>query len=326
MQTDAMTRVGESAPPETHRLAARHRVARRAELLGWFSLGLGLTQLLAPRMIAWLAGSRSRRNTRRAVRLLGARELASGLGILGHRHPGWVWGRVIGDVMDLALLGRSAAMNPRARARLAGVTAAVLGVTWLDARTAREFSRRGNPKWRAPDRATHVDAVVTIGRSRQEVYAYFRDFKNLPNFMSYLESVEVYDGQARFRARATAGIELEWDAEIVYDRPGEAIAWRSLQGAQLPNRGQVSFRNAPGNRGTEVHVELTFEPSGGRVGSAVGKFLGKLPELKLGNDLRRLKQLLETGEVVKSDASVHAGIHPAQPSASTPAPVKQVQP
>jgi uncharacterized membrane protein len=107
---------------------------------------------------------------------------------------------------------------------------------------------------------------------------------------------------------------VEWEAEIIEDRPNERISWRSVQPADVPNIGTVQFRSAPGGRGTEIHVELRYDPPGGKLGAAVAKLFGKEPAQQVKGDLRRLKQVLETGEVVHSDASVHRGLHPAQPS------------
>jgi uncharacterized membrane protein len=98
------------------------------------------------------------------------------------------------------------------------------------------------------------------------------------------------------------------------DRPDEAIGWRSVEGTRVPNRGVVRFEPAPGDRGTQVRVELKYEPPGGALGSAFAKLFGEEPSQQIAGDLRRLKQVLETGEVLHSDASVHRGLHPARPS------------
>jgi uncharacterized membrane protein len=154
---------------------------------------------------------------------------------------------------------------------------------------------------------------VTIRRAPEEVYRFWRDLSNLPLFMRHLASVTEIDGHASFCARGPLHSELEWEAEIVADRPNERIAWRSLEGATLPNHGQVEFRWASRGRGTEVHVELGFEPPLGRLGKAVASLFEPVPEHQLEDDLRRLKQILETGEIVHSDASIHRGPHPARP-------------
>ena len=159
---------------------------------------------------------------------------------------------------------------------------------------------------RARARATPiaVTKAVTINRAVDEVYAFWRGFENLPRFMTHLESVEATgERTSRWRARAPAGRTVEWDAETVEDRPGEVIAWRSLPGADVENTGSVRFRSAPGDRGTEVVVELEYAPPAGKLGATVAKLLGEEPSTQLADDLRRLKQVLETGEIARSDAT-----------------------
>jgi uncharacterized membrane protein len=102
-------------------------------------------------------------------------------------------------------------------------------------------------------------------------------------------------------AEGPAGTRLEWDAEIVEDRPGTLIAWRSREGAQVPNAGGVRFEPAPGGRGTRVTAELTYQPPGGHAGALVAKVLGRDPALQLREALRRFKQLMETGEIATTE-------------------------
>jgi uncharacterized membrane protein len=159
-----------------------------------------------------------------------------------------------------------------------------------------------------------VRQSVSLNRPPEEVYAFFRDLENLPRIMSHLDSVEQRDRHSRWRARGPLGVHVEWDAEITEDRPGESIAWRSLPGADVSNQGRVEFRPGPAGLGTEVRVALAYDPPLGTVGAGVAKLFGEEPSQQISADLRRLKQVLETGEVLHSDASIHAGMHPAQPS------------
>ena len=160
---------------------------------------------------------------------------------------------------------------------------------------------------------------VTIRQPVEMVYAFWRNFENLPRFMNHLESVRVTgDRQSHWVAKAPAGQTVEWDAETVEDRRDELIAWRSLPGSSVPNSGQVRFEPAAGGRGTEVHVELRYDPPGGKLGALVAKLFGEEPAQQVAGDLRRLKQVLETGEVLHSDASIHRGMHPAQPPEKLP--------
>jgi uncharacterized membrane protein len=146
--------------------------------------------------------------------------------------------------------------------------------------------------------------AITVRHPVEVVYRFWRDFTNLPSFMSHLESVEVSgDGRSHWTANAPAGTTVDWDAEIVEDRPNERIAWRSLEGSKVGNSGAVWFTPAPGGRGTEVRVELSYDPPGGALGKVVAKLFGEEPQQQLTDDLRRLKQVLETGQVVLSEGS-----------------------
>jgi uncharacterized membrane protein len=146
--------------------------------------------------------------------------------------------------------------------------------------------------------------AVTIKRPVEEVYAFWRDFTNLPSFMYHLESVEPSgDGRSHWTAKAAAGATVDWDAEITEDRPNVRIAWASLEGSKVENSGSVAFTAAPGGDGTEVRVELSYDPPGGALGKIVAKLFGEEPQQQISDDLRRLKQVLETGEVVLSEGS-----------------------
>lgn len=289
----------------------------RARALGWFSIGLGLTQLVLPGYMASLVGAATTRRSRGTMIALGLRELGSGLGILARpRHAEWLWARVVGDLIDVALLAELVGDGKgRRRSRAVAATAAVAGVTLIDALTAVELTRKKTLG--VESAGVEVTRSVTVNRSPEEVYGFWRNFENLPRFMAHLKSVEVQGSRSRWCAKAPAGTSVEWDAEMVVDRPNEAIAWRSLPGADVPNEGAVRFVPAPGGRGTEVHVELSYEPPAGKVGALVAKLFGEEPGQQIEGDLRRFKQVLETGEVVHSDASVHRGMHPARPSSAT---------
>jgi len=145
---------------------------------------------------------------------------------------------------------------------------------------------------------------ITVNTSPERAYGHWRDLENLPAFMAHLESVRVDDdGRSHWVASAPASRTVEWDAEIVEDAPGRRIAWRSVEGADVGNAGSIRFVPAPGGRGTEVTVELDYDPPGGAVGAVVAKLFGEEPNQQLRDDLRRFEQVLETGEVVVSDGS-----------------------
>ncbi|HEX4150622.1 MAG TPA: SRPBCC family protein [Steroidobacteraceae bacterium] len=143
-----------------------------------------------------------------------------------------------------------------------------------------------------------VGRTVTIDRSRQELYAFWRDFSNLPRFMQHIRSVTVSaDDRSHWVVEAPAGKTVEWDAQITEDQPGGAIAWKSLEHASVKNSGRVEFADSPEGRGTIVRVTLAYDPPGGTIGKAIAKLFQQEPKIQARRDLRRFKQLMETGEV-----------------------------
>src|SRR5213082_3253037 len=114
-------------------------------------------------------------------------------------------------------------------------------------------------EWLPEDHAMDVKEAITVNRSPEDLYQFWRNFENLPRFMDHLESVQVTgDGRSHWKAKAPAGATVEWDAETTEDRPNELIAWRSTEDADVSNAGVVRFVPAPGARGTEIHVDLRY--------------------------------------------------------------------
>jgi uncharacterized membrane protein len=151
-----------------------------------------------------------------------------------------------------------------------------------------------------------VERVCTINRDADELYAYWRELENLPRFMHHLQSVTVLDdGRSRWVARAPVGETVEWIAEITDDVENELIAWRSLPNVDVQNEGEVEFAPAPGGRGTEVRVTITYRPPWGIVGSMFAKLFGEEPSQQIEEDLRRFKQLMEAGEVATIEGQTH---------------------
>jgi uncharacterized membrane protein len=282
-----------------------------ATFLGWFSIGLGLAEALAPDTVARLIGVRDSERNRRLLRAMGLREITSGLGILTRpASASWMWSRVAGDAIDLSLLGTALASDEHERGRTAAATAAVLGVAALDVVCAQRLSEGASA-----DQGIHVAHSVTINRPIEEVYDFWHDFENLPRFMLHLEQVRTTgDRRSHWKAKAPAGMSVEWDAVTTEDRPNELIAWRSVEGATVENSGSVRFRRAPGDRGTEVVVELHYDPPGGKVGASIAKLFREEPGQQVPDDLRRFKSVMETGEVLLSDATLKRGPHPAKPN------------
>lgn len=270
--------------------------------LGWVSLAVGLGGLAAPRAVARLTGVDDTAAAQALVPAIGLRELGHAAGLLSGRRPaGWAWSRVAGDAMDLALLSRGSADRcGERRRRVAVTTAVVAGITAVDLFAAMRAGRAE----RSRSRRIRIEAAITVNRPAAEAYRFWRDFENLPRFMYHLESVRCDDARrSHWTARGPAGRGIEWDAQIVDEQPERMIAWRSMPGARVPNAGRVRFVPAPGWRGTEIRVQLGYAPPGGALGRAVGKLLGEEPEQQVRDDLRRFKQVLETGEVVRSEGS-----------------------
>jgi uncharacterized membrane protein len=269
---------------------------RLARGLGWFSVGLGLTELLAPRAIAKISGVSNERTS--LIRLYGIRELASGIAIFSQQKPTEaLWSRVAGDALDLTSLGVAFTSPNAKRGRVAFATANVLAVTALDLVCAKQLSNGSQ--------GIHAKATCIVNRSPQEVYTFWRNFQNLPRFMMHLESVEdLGEGRSHWKAKGPAGTKVEWDATIIADVPGEVITWRSLENADVDNAGAVRFERAPGDRGTIVKVNMEYNPPAGVIGATVAKMFGEEPGQQLDDDLRRFKQVMEVGEVVVSDATL----------------------
>ncbi|HZO88118.1 MAG TPA: SRPBCC family protein [Chthonomonadaceae bacterium] len=143
-----------------------------------------------------------------------------------------------------------------------------------------------------------IRRAVTIDKPPEELYRFWRQFENLPRFMRHLEAVQpLGEGRSHWIARAPAGKTVEWDAALVADKENELISWRSLEGSEVPNAGTVRFTPAPGGRGTVVDVTLEYSPPGGVIGATIAKLFGEEPSIQVEDDLRRFKQLMETGEV-----------------------------
>lgn len=163
-------------------------------------------------------------------------------------------------------------------------------------RNTAEVNRNPNAAVQA-SRAIKVKRSITINKSREELYRFWRNFENLPQFMDHLEKVSISsDSRSHWVAKAPAGQTVEWDSEIINEKENELIAWKSLAGSQVPNAGSVEFKEAPGGRGTEVKVEIDYEPPAGQIGALIAKLFGEEPAVQVQEDLRHLKQIMETGE------------------------------
>jgi len=152
------------------------------------------------------------------------------------------------------------------------------------------------------EKGIKVIKSVTIDRSPEDLYTFWRNFENLARFMTHVESVRVQDEKrSHWVVKAPLGQKVEWDAEIINDVPNERIGWRSLENADVDHAGSVEFEPAGNGRGTRLKVTLKYSPPGDKIGAAVAKLLGESPETQIEEDLRRLKQLMETGEIARTN-------------------------
>jgi uncharacterized membrane protein len=143
-----------------------------------------------------------------------------------------------------------------------------------------------------------IGRTITINRPRAEVYAFWRNFRNFPSFMENIASVEVIDNlRSRWVVKAPADKTVEWISVITREVPGEVIAWSSERDASVSNSGSIAFRDAPAGRGTEVTATIVYDPPAGSVGKLLAKLFQREPNIQVRRDLRRFKQLLETGEI-----------------------------
>jgi uncharacterized membrane protein len=267
--------------------------------LGWFSIGLGVAELLAPRRLSKSIGASG--DHAALTRVLGLREITSGIGILTHqpRPAGWLWSRVVGDVMDLALLGAAFGGSRAKRSRLAVATAAVAGVTVADILASRQTSERknGQSNW-SESGVVHFKKSIIINRPAEELFRFWRNFENLTRIMDHVKSIHTTgEKTSHWIVTGPAGTEVEWDAEIINETPNELIAWQTKEGSDLHHSGTIRFEQAHGKRGTLVTVQMQYCPPGGTLGSTVAKLFGKAPEQQIGSELRPFKQLMETGEI-----------------------------
>lgn len=267
---------------------------RLAYGLGWLGIGLGLMELLVPQRMAKIIGAPQGHEG--LIRVMGLREIASSVGILGERKPATaMWSRVAGDALDLALLGAAFASSRSNRNRLAASIVSVFGATMMDIMVAQQLSRGIETR----NGTIPVTAALIIDRPPDELYRHWRTLGNLPQFMKHVEQIEVKDDRrSHWVAQGPAGSTVEWDAEITDDRPNEYISWQSVESATVEHAGSVRFEPAAGGRGTLVTVTLRYRPLLGTVGAAIGSWFAEDPTQTVKMDLRRFKQVMETGDVI----------------------------
>ncbi|HLO50222.1 MAG TPA: SRPBCC family protein [Kamptonema sp.] len=195
------------------------------------------------------------------------------------------WASLIGGGA-LVLYGLSQRSLRGALVAIAGGGLAYHGITTNAAQSGENMSN------------IKVEKTVTIDKSPEELYRFWRDFENLPHFMKHLKYVKVIDNKrSHWIASAPMDNSIEWDAEIINEQENRLIAWASIEGADVDNSGFVRFQPAPAGRGTEVKVVIEYNPPGGAIAANFAKLFGEEPKQQIGDDLRRFKQIMETGEI-----------------------------
>ena len=190
------------------------------------------------------------------------------------------------------------------------VGAAALGA-FLTTRHSREADDDDAPPstWRqTPGDDALVGRTVTIRKPRAELFAFWRDFSNLPGFMENVEKIISHDGakdRATWTIKAPAGTTVDLETEVSAERENEFIAWRSVEGSDIETAGRVTFEDAPGDRGTRVSLVLSYDPPGGAAGRAIAALFQREPAMQARHDLKRLKMLMETGEIATSARTKH---------------------
>lgn len=185
---------------------------------------------------------------------------------------------------------------------MVGVAAAATGAFLLSRSSKRPEIDTDAPHWtldrKSQGRRSVLGKTLLIGRPRQELFAYWKDFTNFPRFMENVERVEdLGDGRSRWFIKAPAGSEVKLVNRITEVDEGDYISWQSEPESDIANSGKVRFEDAPGDRGTYVSLIVAYDPPGGTVGRLFAKLMQREPEVQARRDLRRFKQLMETGEI-----------------------------
>ena len=220
--------------------------------------------------------------------------------------------------------------NEQSQQRSSGTRKALIGAAVAAGAAALFFGRRnadmsgdGETISDAPDHVLRdrdkshhalVGKTVTVGKPKQEIYDFWRDFTRFPQFMDNVRSVEKLDEKrSRWTIEAPAGTKVELVTRITEDRRGETIAWESEPESQIATQGRVDFLDAAPGRGTMVRLTMTYDPPGGIIGRGIAKLLQREPQVQARRDLRRFKQLIETGEVTTNASPSGRGEDPGKP-------------
>jgi len=274
-------------------------VQKPVQALGWFSIALGVAEIVAPKRIGSYLGMPHRANVLRAY---GVREIASGVGILARRDPvPGLWARVGGDLLDLATLGSAVRSRYPRRDRAGLATGAIAAITAVDIAAARlaQTSRSNGRETDVPADEARIERWISIGKSPHELYALWKDPRTINQVMGHAAAVtSMGDGRMGWTVeRGPLGRDLQWETSIVEDVPDGLIRWETVPESNVTNSGTIAFRAAPGEWGTEVTLSIALVPPSGPLGGVALRLAGPLPDLMVGKALRRFKSLAETGEI-----------------------------
>ncbi|NJR64820.1 MAG: cyclase [Leptolyngbyaceae cyanobacterium CRU_2_3] len=152
------------------------------------------------------------------------------------------------------------------------------------------------------ERTIKVEKTVTINRSAEDLYDFWRKLENLPLFMKHIKSVtQITSTRSHWIANSPSGTSVEWDADIITEKPNQWIAWTSTEDSEIDNSGFVKFKSAPQGHGTELKIVMEYNLPGGVVGAAIAKVLGETPKPQIAEELQRFKMLMETGEIATTE-------------------------
>ena len=148
-----------------------------------------------------------------------------------------------------------------------------------------------------------VTKTIRIAAPVDQVFAYWRNLENFPQWMTHVREVRYVGGDRyRWTVDGPAGAPVSWESELLNVVENREMTWRSVEGSQVEHTGRVRFE--PDGDGTRVHVQLRYSPPGGAIGHVVAKAFGTDPKSAMDEDLQRLKSLVETGKPPRDGAAV----------------------
>lgn len=271
----------------------RTTIAQLGVALAWIGIGIGITELLVPRALARTAGLPARP---RLLQAIGTRELITNAGILLQpQKGGWGWSRVAGDVLDLSLLAWVGQRHPHRR--LPPLTAILAGMTVLDMLAAYDKQRQSVSQ-RVTAGVVRIHKLLYIQRPADECYRFWRNFENFPYFMQHVAAVQVVDAtHTHWRVRVPLGQHVDWTVELFSDIPARQLGWRTIAGSAVEHTGVVRFLPTIADNNTRLDIDMRYHAPLNQAGVMLAKILSEEPSQKIDDDLRRFKQLIETGEI-----------------------------